>query len=83
MIVREPVLLRDGDAFLLCTDGFWGRIESGDIEEQLRFSGSVEEWLEGMRVAVTNGYQRRDNYNGSRSLIGFRQISRQQIAREG
>jgi len=71
MIVREPVLLRDGDAFLLCTDGFWGRIESGDIEEQLRFSGSVEEWLEGMRVAVTNGIPNgADNYTALGVWIG-------------
>ena len=26
-VEREPVTLGDGDAFLLCTDGFWGRID--------------------------------------------------------
>ena len=68
---REHVMLGDGDAFLLCTDGFWGRIETTRIEEQLRFSGNVDEWLEGMRCAVADGMRSGDdNYTAVGVWIG-------------
>jgi serine/threonine protein phosphatase PrpC len=68
---RGPVALGDGDAFLLCTDGFWGRIDAADIEEQLRFSGNVDEWLEGMRRAVADGIESgADNYTAVGIWIG-------------
>jgi PPM family protein phosphatase len=70
-VEREHVALRDGDAFLLCTDGFWGRIESSEIEEQLRLSGSVDEWLDGMRRAVAEGMRGgEDNYTAVGVWIG-------------
>jgi hypothetical protein len=51
-VLREPLALHDGDAVLLCTDGFWGRIDAPRIEERLRFSTNVDEWLEAMRREV-------------------------------
>ncbi|WP_341679325.1 protein phosphatase 2C domain-containing protein [Niveibacterium sp. SC-1] len=43
----EPARLpiQDGDAFLLCTDGFWQRLDEQTLEAQLQVSGSVEEWM--------------------------------------
>jgi serine/threonine protein phosphatase PrpC len=68
---REPVALRDGDAFLLCTDGFWGRIEQDAIEEHLRFSGNVDEWLEAMRRIVADELPSgADNYTAVGVWIG-------------
>jgi len=37
--------LKDGDAFLLCTDGFWQRLDDATLEAQLQVSGSVEDWM--------------------------------------
>ncbi|MGE5170327.1 MAG: PP2C family protein-serine/threonine phosphatase [Rudaea sp.] len=68
---REPVALRDGDAFLLCTDGFWGRIGFDAIEERLRFCTNVNEWLESMRNAVADGLPPgADNYTAVGVWIG-------------
>ena len=70
-IEREPVVLGDGDAFLLCTDGFWAHVEQEQIEEQLRFAGSVNEWLEGMQNTVSAGMQSgADNYTAVGVWIG-------------
>lgn len=70
-VEREPVMLGDGDAFLLCTDGFWGRIDPEHIEQQLRFSGDVDEWLEGMRRVVADGMPSgADNYSAIGIWIG-------------
>jgi serine/threonine protein phosphatase PrpC len=68
---REPVALHDGDAFLLCTDGFWGRIRADAIEERLRFCTHVTEWLESMRHAVADGMPAgADNYTAVGVWIG-------------
>jgi serine/threonine protein phosphatase PrpC len=70
-VLRDPVALRDGDAFLLCTDGFWGRIDAAKIEESLRFSTNVDEWLEGMRREVAEGVRGGDdNYSAVGVWIG-------------
>jgi serine/threonine protein phosphatase PrpC len=68
---REPVALGDGDAFLLCTDGFWGLIDADLIEENLRFSGNVDEWIEAMRRTVADGMPSgADNYTAVGVWVG-------------
>jgi serine/threonine protein phosphatase PrpC len=70
-IEREPVQLGDGDAFLLCTDGFWGRLEASRLEEQLRLSGNVDEWLEALRRLVAEDIESgADNYSAIGVWIG-------------
>ena len=70
-IERDPVALSDGDAFLLCTDGFWGRIAANAIEDQLRFSTNVDEWLESMGRAVAEDLPSgADNYTAIGIWIG-------------
>jgi PPM family protein phosphatase len=70
-IEREPIALRDGDAFLLCTDGFWGRIDNDRIEQSLRFSGDVSEWIDAMRRTIATELPGdADNYSGVGIWIG-------------
>ena len=70
-VLREPIALRDGDAFLLCTDGFWGRMDPARIEERLRFSTNVDEWLEAMRRELAEGVRGGDdNYSAVGVWIG-------------
>ena len=38
-----------GDAFLLCTDGFWEWIEEKDMERFLKRASCSEEWLDMMK----------------------------------
>jgi serine/threonine protein phosphatase PrpC len=70
-VLHEPIALDDGDAFLLCTDGFWGRIDPVRIEERLRFSTNVDQWLEAMRREVAEGVRDGDdNYSAVGVWIG-------------
>ena len=53
-----------GDAFLLCTDGFWEYIEERDMEHALERVASGEEWLRTMeRQVVERGGDGQDNYS--------------------
>jgi serine/threonine protein phosphatase PrpC len=53
-----------GDAFLLCTDGFWEFIEERDMERALEGVASGEEWLRTMeRQVVERGGDTQDNYS--------------------
>lgn len=41
-----------GDAFLLCTDGFWELIDEREMEEDLKKSATVSEWILFMKQRV-------------------------------
>lgn len=47
--LEEPVC---GDAFLLCTDGFWEWIEEKDMERFLKRASCSEEWLNTMKKFI-------------------------------
>lgn len=54
--LSEPVELLPGDAFLLCTDGFWELIEEKEMIKCLKKAGSCQEWLEKMgEIVLKNG----------------------------
>ena len=48
---KERKLKRE-DAFLLCSDGFWGNISKDEIIQTLKQSGTAEKWLEAMLFIV-------------------------------
>jgi serine/threonine protein phosphatase PrpC len=52
-------------AFLLCTDGFWELLSDKDMEETLRKSKTVKEWLSKMEEIVLNNGKNvdMDNYS--------------------
>ena len=41
----EELELQPGDAFLLCTDGFWELVRDGEMENALRISTTAEDWM--------------------------------------
>ncbi|WP_426400785.1 PP2C family protein-serine/threonine phosphatase (plasmid) [Ralstonia sp. R-29] len=43
--IGEAVPIRDGDAFLLCTDGVWQQLPDRTIEHCLRIVHTVDDWL--------------------------------------
>ena len=63
--LKEPMHLKNGQAFLLCSDGFWELIEEKQMCDLLKRSASPEEWLMQMaQVVKTNGMGRNmDNYS--------------------
>lgn len=53
-ITEAPIMLQAGDAFLICTDGFWEWVTEKDMEQAAAAAASAEEWLAMMRDAVEN-----------------------------
>jgi serine/threonine protein phosphatase PrpC len=63
-VARSEFVLAEGDAFLLCTDGFWEYIEEAEMEQALSEVGSAEEWLRRMeQQVVVRGGKGQDNYS--------------------
>ena len=51
--ISEVADVESGDAFLLCTDGFWELITEREMAKCLKKSSSAQEWLERM-VKIVN-----------------------------
>jgi serine/threonine protein phosphatase PrpC len=69
----RPAILKDkqplewGDAFLLCTDGFWEMVLEAEMEEDLESVSTPKEWLERMQKRIdartlTELNKNHDNY---------------------
>ena len=50
--VKQPVPLDDGDAFLLCTDGWWGPLTDAKIIATLTDADTPQGWLDAMRELI-------------------------------
>ena len=59
------IRMREKDAFLLCTDGFWELIEESDMERLFAESQNANEWIEKMeKIVIANGKDKKmDNYS--------------------
>lgn len=68
-----PRRLAAGDAFLLCTDGWWDLVEEAEIERALASAGSVEAWMDTMAGRVAQlASPDHDNYSAIGCWIGDR-----------
>jgi len=50
--VYEPIVCRPGDAFLLCSDGFWEYVYEDEAEIDLSKAGNSEDWVKYMLVRL-------------------------------
>ena len=57
--------LKKGQAFLLCSDGFWELIDESRMCQLLESSESVDEWLDLMTAEVIKNGEGRDMDNYS------------------
>lgn len=58
-----PIEIEDGDAFLICSDGFWEYIFEEEMEIDLLKANSAEEWLRAMlRRHIAKAKNKGDNY---------------------
>ena len=63
-IISSPFPLLPGDAFLLCTDGFWEYVEEEDMERMLRAAISAADWLKVLEnQVIARGNKSQDNYS--------------------
>ena len=62
--VSKVIELKKGDAFVLCTDGFWEYVYEDDIEKSFAKTKSPKEWLEKMLESLhENEKENNDNYS--------------------
>ncbi len=63
--VSEPAKLKEKDAFLLCSDGFWEPVTEKEMLKALKKSDTADTWLNSMvRVAKDNGMGKNmDNFS--------------------
>lgn len=62
-VVEMPLAVSEGDAFLLCTDGWWDSLEIGSIEHDLAQASGADDWLRLMeRDIVEHHRPGQDNY---------------------
>ena len=75
-VLSEPVVLQNGDAALLCSDGIWTWILEQEMEEDLHKAQSAGEWLELLEkrllARVTGQY---DNYTAIAVLFSGKRSS--------
>lgn len=57
--ISQPEVVKKGDAFLICTDGFWENIHELQIEKTLKKSKSAEDWLARMTSIVEKNLKHR------------------------
>jgi serine/threonine protein phosphatase PrpC len=58
-----PILVEEGDIFLMCTDGWWEYVEEHAMEEMLQAAQTAEEWLNVMATRVQAlAKENADNY---------------------
>lgn len=50
--VTAPTLVKPGESFLLCTDGFWEHVGVRQIERALKKSKNAEDWLARMKKII-------------------------------
>ena len=64
-IDKEPLTLRNKDAFLLCSDGFWEWIDEKEMIKLLRKARTVNQWLDLMQKSVEEAGKSKnmDNYS--------------------
>ena len=63
--------VRDGDAFLLCSDGWYDRLDEADIERCLAGADSAEAWLDQMqRLVLQRQRTNQDNFSAVAVWVG-------------
>ncbi|MGN0108281.1 MAG: PP2C family protein-serine/threonine phosphatase [Hominilimicola sp.] len=68
--ISDITELTCGDAFLLCSDGFWEYVTEDDIEKAINQSSSPKEWLEKMLdVLHENEIEKNDNYSAIAVMV--------------
>ena len=65
-LLDQPVALCEGDAFLMCTDGFWEFVTEPEMEAALAESGTPEKWLVAMEsILLRKAPAGHDNYTAT------------------
>jgi PPM family protein phosphatase len=70
-VCQQPLALHDGDAFLLCTDGWWNAMQPQEMEAALATSTDPGDWLDRMAELVpSRRLKNQDNYSAVGVWVG-------------
>ncbi|CAN5334554.1 protein phosphatase 2C domain-containing protein [soil metagenome] len=70
-VLEQPQPLDDGDAYLLCSDGWWEMLTNTDIEQCLFDARDVGHWLDSMaKLVVDRAKPSHDNFTALAVWIG-------------
>lgn len=70
-ILETEAKLRSGDAFLLCSDGFWEVVDEREMESALQAADSPETWLAQMERLIEQAQRPgQDNYSAIAVFFG-------------
>lgn len=76
----EPIIPQDGDAFLICSDGFWEYVYEREMEADLLKSSDPEKWLNDMlKRQLLRAKNEGDNYT---AICGYIHLSDDELAQE-
>jgi serine/threonine protein phosphatase PrpC len=79
--VSQAVPLDAGDAFLLCSDGWWGSLQETDILRSLSDADTPEEWLDAMQQRIEAQAQpRQDNFSAIAAWVVNRNVQAARLA---
>lgn len=66
-----PPRIEDGDAMLLCSDGWWELLADGDIESAFVGAHTLDDWLDAMgRLIAARANPGQDNYSAVGVWLG-------------
>jgi len=66
-----PAPIEEGDAYLLCSDGWWNAIDEAGIVQTLETSGTPGDWLDAMRGRIESlAMPKQDNFSAIGLWIG-------------
>lgn len=69
--LRHPQPIEDGDAFLLCTDGWWDSLGDTQILETLNNADTPQHWLQLMQACIqARSVPNQDNFSAVALWVG-------------
>ena len=69
--IEKPFAVTEGDALLLCSDGWWEALQVVDIERTLSQAQDPEQWLQAMRALIAQAANpKQDNHSAIAVWIG-------------
>ena len=75
--VVDAQMLQEGDAFLLCSDGWWGALDEGDIVTAADDASSPDEWLAAMQRRIDSlAAPHQDNFSAIGVWVGDAEMTR-------
>jgi serine/threonine protein phosphatase PrpC len=69
-VADDPVSVQPGDAFLLCSDGFWEAVHEDDMLAARADASSPEDWIDTMAAPIEAADEaEQDNYTAAAVFV--------------